>query len=133
MPRFEEWIKKKREDIIPGDVIKDKGFVLKINLQDDFWEGKPTATIFYDLNDSYFGPYVGELTEDEYEVLENRRDLIDAHNIVDSDLAKHIADLLEYRKEFMKVHRTFFNTYNRNHPRKRDSVKDVDKDNEENL
>jgi len=116
-----KWIKKKVEDIIPGDVIKDYGLVLEINLTSDpdgFWSGQPNITCF-DLNDSYYGPGCRELTETEFEVLDDRRDLVDAHNIVDSDLAKHIADILEYRRKFLELHRDFFNAYNKAHPRKK--------------
>jgi len=119
-----EWVKKKGKDLIPGDIVKDFGFLIEINLESDpegFWEGKPYIT-YYDLNDSYYGPGSRELNEDEleeFEVLENRHDLIDAHNIVDSDLAKHIADLMEQRRVYSKIHKDFFTIYNRNNRKKK--------------
>ena len=118
-----KWIKKKASDLIPGDIIKDFGFLVEIDLNPDpegFWQGKPNIT-YYDLNDSYYGPGSRELQDDEteFEVLENRHDLIDAHNIVDSDLAKHIADLLEYRKQYSEIHTNFFAIYNKNHRKKK--------------
>jgi len=116
-----KWVKKKAEELIPGDVVKDYGFLLEIDLDPDpdgFWCGKPNIT-YYDLNDSYYGPGSRELTEIEFEVLENRHDLIDAHNIVDSDLAKHIADLLEYRRKYNEIHKKFFKIYNKKHHKRK--------------
>jgi len=120
-----KWVKKKAEDLIPGDVIKDFGFLISIDLNPDpdgFWGGKPNIT-YYDLNDSYYGPGSRTIDQTEFEVLVDRHDLIDAHNIVDSDLAKHIADLMEYRRNYSKIHSDFFNAYNREYRRKKNEKK----------
>ena len=102
----------KMKDLRPGDVILSgryhyEGVVYEIDIEGKsfFWEHRPNITLF-DLNDSYFGPGCCEIKDlnKKVEIETDRKKIVKAHKIIDSDLAKQIADTMQYRNTFGKIH-----------------------------
>lgn len=63
--------KVKGKDLKVGD-LTSRGLILEIDGRLDFYQGKPNMT-FVDINDSYYGPLIGERDpEEEYEILHER-------------------------------------------------------------
>ena len=95
------------KDLEIGDVILKPYQYIIIDIDKEgvkpFWDGKPSYGM-YDLNDSYYGPCEGELDLDaEFEVATTRKEIVRAYNIVNCDLAEHIADLVEQRRNFASL------------------------------
>ena len=113
---------KKANELKAGDVLKSEGIVIEVDLskdKDGFWGGKPNITIL-DVNDSYYGPGTRELREnEEFEIITDRKEIVRYYRIIDCDLAKYIADSLEFRKKFREITRAFFTKYNKKEKRKR--------------
>ena len=109
-----DMVKKLGKDLKVGDVIKDHGIVLEVDVEGKniFWGGKPNITTF-DISDSYYGPGSRELRiEEEFEIYTERKDLIWAFKKIDCDLSKYIADMMEQRKKLSKIHRDVFDKLN---------------------
>ncbi len=104
-------MKKKAKDLIPGDVIKDYGVLIDFDLNPEpngFWV-EPNMT-YFDLNDSFNGPFSCIIKEKEFEVFTERDEITKAYNSVDCHLAERIADLMEYRREFNIIKQDYFKT-----------------------
>jgi hypothetical protein len=89
---------------------------MKIDLTPDekgFWKGKPNLTTM-DVNESYYGPCTrGIKFDEEFEIITDRMEIIRYYNLVDGELAKFIADSLQFRETFKKLQEQFFNKFNK--------------------
>jgi len=99
-------ITKKGKDLKVGDIVVGHGLVMNIELDPKpggVFDGKPNIG-FFDINDSYYGPGHTWLDVDtDFEVYDDRKNIVRCLRIIDCDLAKYIADMMETRRKFHKI------------------------------
>lgn len=107
---------KKGKDLKVGDIAKYYGLIIKVDLNPDpdgFWSGKPFIT-YLDLNDSYYGPSSTHLDiNKDFEIYTERKDIIKVLETIDYHLSKYIADMMETRKQFHKIHQSIVDKLNK--------------------
>ena len=106
-----ETILKKGRDIQPGDIVKNQGIAVEVEEYNPTAEGP--SLLYYDINDSYLGACLMHLDlEEEYEIITDRQEGLRIFKIIDNDLAKGIADMVEQRMRCDKFYWTFINEKN---------------------
>ena len=114
--------KKIGKNLQPGDVVVGMGIILKIETKpaiDDFYCGKPWVE-YMSLNDAYYGSGTREINlKKEFDVIVSRLDIIEAYERIDGEIAKYIADMMEFRKRYNSLQHDFFTAYNKKYPRKK--------------
>jgi hypothetical protein len=107
------FIKKGRE-LKVGDIIHDQGIIYKLKRRSStqgFWEGKPYMC-YFDINDSGDGPLCGSFDLDkEYIIEDDRKVIVDIFKKIDRELARFIAEHMEYRKKLGYIHNRILKKY----------------------
>ena len=95
---------KKGKDLVPGDVIKGDGIVLKIDNSATFYDGKP-CYIYFDINDSYHGPNAALLDLDkDFKTYTDRKNINKYFKTIKCDLSDYISDMVTNRMKLRELH-----------------------------
>lgn len=98
--------KVKGKNLKPGDCIVQPhpGIVTKVDSKgkDPFWN-IPNIS-FMDFYDCIYGGLTGPLKlNDKYEILVDRKDIVEMQKNISNQLSEHILDSMDRRKSFKKV------------------------------
>jgi hypothetical protein len=100
-----------------GDCIRDSkghhsaGIIIGVNHLDKFYSGDPHYS-FYDINDCT-NSYSGHLDYDEeFTVINSRREILRYYNVIELELLRESADCLDRRRELIGIRRTAIDRMN---------------------
>jgi len=101
--------KKLGKDLVPGDIIRakkgsnDTCIIVGINNHKDFYNDEDHYEV-YDINYCSDGPYLGRFNlNEEFNVVCNRRDILKYYDLVELELLRKAADLVDCRKELINI------------------------------
>ena len=112
--------KKLGKDLLPGDIIRakkgsnDTCIIVGINNHKDFYNNEDHYEV-YDINYCSDGPYLGRLDfDEEFDVVCNRKEILKYYNLIELELLRKAADLIDYRKELVNVKNVAITRLNNN-------------------
>jgi len=118
-------LKKKGKDLEVGDIIVGQGLVTRVEFDPEpggFWTEANYS--YLDVNDSYYGPCGTHIDlEEEYEIHTDREKIVKILKIIDCDITKYIADMMETRKQFSELQWKIIRKLNQELRRKKNEKK----------
>jgi len=101
-----------------GDCIRDKkgfhsaGIIIGINGLPRFYPNENHYQ-WFDINSPEDGPYSGNLNmEDEFIIINSRREILRYYDIVELALLRYSADLMDYRRNLIDIKKSVINDLN---------------------
>ena len=95
------------KDLQAGDCIRDSkghsaGIVVGVNHLDRFYKDNPHYS-FYDINDCTHSCSMHLDYDDEFTIINSRREILRFYDVVELELLRESANLLKYRSELCDV------------------------------
>ena len=106
------------KDLKPGDIIRaergshDTYVIMRINHLQTFYSGKDHYE-FFSVNDCTCGTYTSHLDmKKKFNVIQGRKEIIRIFDIIELELLRHAANIMDHRKELVGIKNVVFDDLN---------------------